>query len=202
MTDSLRDTTSFRDTILAEVTASADVIRRIGDDHALLETIEAVAQRCVERLRAGNTILFAGNGGSAADAQHLAAELVNRFGYDRPGLAGLSLTTDTSVLTSISNDYSYERIFARQIETLGRPGDVLIGLSTSGRSVNVVNALRAAREKNITTVGLVGNRPADMGPLCDFLLQMPSPHTPRIQEGHILVGHVICGLIERLMFPR
>lgn len=193
---------SLRDRIVAEARASAAVMTQIAEDAALHATIEAVALRCVERLRAGNTILFAGNGGSAADAQHLAAELVNRFGYDRPGLAGLSLTTDTSVLTSISNDYAYQNIFARQVECIGRPGDVLIGLSTSGKSANVVAALKAARAKSITTVGLVGHAAADMGPHCDFVLAMPSPQTPRIQEGHILVGHMICGIIEREMFPR
>jgi D-sedoheptulose 7-phosphate isomerase len=106
------------------------------------------------------------------------------------------------VLTSISNDYHYDNIFKRQVECLGKPGDVLIGMSTSGRSKNVVAGLAAAREKQITTVGMVGDKAGDMGPLCDFLLQMPSPHTNRIQEGHILVGHIICGIIERQMFPR
>jgi D-sedoheptulose 7-phosphate isomerase len=188
--------------ILSDVTAAADTMRRIRDDGALHATLEAVASRCVERLRAGNTILLVGNGGSAADAQHLAAELVNRFAYDRPGLPAFALTTDASVLTSISNDYGYEHVFARQVEAVGRPGDVLIGLSTSGRSPNVIAALRAARARQLVTVGMTGEQAADMAACCDYLLQVPSSKTPRIQEGHILIGHVLCGLVERVMYPR
>jgi D-sedoheptulose 7-phosphate isomerase len=187
--------------ILSDVTEAADTMRRIRDDGALHATLEAVASRCVERLRAGHTILLCGNGGSAADAQHLAAELVNRFAYDRPGLPAFALTTDASVLTSISNDYGYEQVFARQIEAVARPGDVLIGLSTSGKSPNVIAALRAARARRLVTVGMTGEQAADMASCCDYLLQVPASKTARIQEGHILIGHVLCGLVEREMHP-
>ena len=195
-------TDSLSTYILSDVTEAADTMRRIRDDGALHATLEAVASRCVERLRAGNTILLCGNGGSAADAQHLAAELVNRFAYDRPGLPAFALTTDTSVMTSISNDYGYEHVFARQVSAVSRPGDVLIGLSTSGRSPNIIAALKAARARQLVTVGMTGAEAADMADCCDYLLQVPCARTPRIQEGHILIGHVLCGLVERVMHPQ
>jgi len=182
-----------------------DAIRtldRILVDDRLLTAISEVADACVEALRAGGKILFAGNGGSAADAQHLAAELVGRFAYDRPGLSAFALTTDSSVLTAIGNDYGYEFLFARQVEAVGASGDVFFGISTSGRSPNVLNALRAARTKGLTTVGLAGLQGGEMLEACDYLLQVPSEATPRIQEGHALVGHIICRLIETKMFPK
>jgi D-sedoheptulose 7-phosphate isomerase len=194
--------TDSKAAITAEVTESLSVIGRIANDPVLLDMVEAVAARCVERLRAGNTILFAGNGGSAADAQHLAAELVNRFAYDRPGLPAFALTTDSSVLTSIGNDYGYEQVFARQVTAVSRPGDLLIGLSTSGRSPNVIAALRAARGREVVTVGMTGQAAGDMDACCDYVIRVPSAHTPRIQEGHILIGHILCGLIERAIHPR
>ncbi|TMH55709.1 MAG: D-sedoheptulose 7-phosphate isomerase [Betaproteobacteria bacterium] len=164
---------------------------------------ELVGRRaCVEALRQGHKILFAGNGGSAADAQHLAAELVSRFAYDRPGLPAFALTTDTSVLTAIGNDYGYERLFARQIEALGGAGDVFFGLSTSGRSPNVLNALQLARAMGIVTVGMTGRQGGQMSERCDHLLRVPSDSTPRIQEGHIAIGHAICQIIEAEIFPR
>jgi D-sedoheptulose 7-phosphate isomerase len=161
-----------------------------------------VATACIDALRRGHKILFAGNGGSAADAQHLAGELVSRFNYDRPGLAAFALTTDTSVLTAIGNDYGYERVFARQVEAVGAAGDVFIGISTSGRSPNIVAALQAARAKGLATVGLTGRGGGLMPELCDHCLRTPSDETPRIQEGHIAMGHTICWLIERAIFPR
>jgi D-sedoheptulose 7-phosphate isomerase len=193
---------SLTATIAAQAAASRDTMARLCEDQTLIAAIETVARRCVEVLRSGGTILLAGNGGSAADAQHLAAELVGRFAYDRPGLAGIALTTDTSALTAIGNDYGFDRLFARQIESIGRPGDLLIAMSTSGRSRNIVAALEAARTRSITTVGMTGQNAGLMTTCCDHLLAMPSNDTPRIQEAHILVGHIICGLIEQVMHPK
>jgi D-sedoheptulose 7-phosphate isomerase len=184
----------FRDT--------ARNLHTMSEDAGLHAALAGVAQACVSALQRGNKILFAGNGGSAADAQHLAGELVSRFNYDRPGLAAFALTTDTSVLTAIGNDYGYERVFARQVEAVGVAGDVFIGISTSGRSPNIVAALQVARAKGLVTVGLTGRGGGLMPELCDHCLRTPSDQTPRIQEGHIAMGHTICWLIERAIFPR
>ncbi|NCW33034.1 MAG: SIS domain-containing protein [Betaproteobacteria bacterium] len=185
-----------------DIEASAAIARALASDAALLQRIEVVALACVEALRAGAKLLFAGNGGSAADAQHMAGEFVSRFNYDRPGLAAVALTVDSSILTAIANDYAYDYVFARQIEAIGRQGDLFFAYSTSGNSPNILRALEAARAKAITTVGLTGNRQGAMNPLCDHLLAMPSAHTPRIQEAHLMVGHAICAAVERQMFPR
>jgi len=181
---------------------TSENLQLMTKDTALLAAVAEVAKACVEALRQGHKILFAGNGGSAADAQHLAAELVSRFAYDRPGLPAFALTTDTSVLTAIGNDYGYERLFARQIEAVGGAGDVFFGLSTSGRSPNVLNALQLARETGIVTVGMTGRHGGQMPEHCDYLLRVPSDSTPRIQEGHIAIGHAICQIIEAQLFPR
>ena len=188
--------------IAGQLRASADNLRSMSEDAGLLDGVARVASVCIEALRRGNKILFAGNGGSAADAQHLAGELVSRFNYDRPGLAAFALTTDTSVLTAIGNDYGYEHLFARQVEAVGSPGDVLFALSTSGRSPNIVKALQAARAKGLVTVGLTGSGGGRMPELCDHCLRVPSDATPRIQEGHITIGHTVCWLIERQIFPQ
>ncbi|MDA7857719.1 D-sedoheptulose 7-phosphate isomerase [Gammaproteobacteria bacterium] len=170
-------------------------------DTDLLNDILDAANVCINALKTGNKILLAGNGGSAADAQHIAGELVSRFNYDRPGLAAIALTTDTSILTAIGNDYGYERLFARQIESLGVEGDVFIAYSTSGDSPNIVSALTVAQALKINTIGLTGKKKGQMCDLCDINLEMPSISTPKIQEAHITVGHIICNLIERTMFP-
>jgi D-sedoheptulose 7-phosphate isomerase len=146
--------------------------------------------------------MFAGNGGSAADAQHFAGELVSRFYYDRPAIASLALTTDSSILTAIGNDYHYERIFSRQIEALGRSGDVFVGISTSGRSPNVLGGLAAARRLGLRTVGLTGRSGGDMAALCDIVIHIPSDSTPLIQQGHLLVGHLLCAMIEKTIHPQ
>ena len=192
MTESIRD----------QIRASARNFETMAANDELVTLIGRVAAACVEALKNGNKILFAGNGGSAADAQHLAGELVSRFAYDRPGLAAFALTTDTSVLTAIGNDYGYERLFARQVEAVGSAGDVLFGISTSGRSPNVLNALDAARKKGLATVGMTGRAGGQMPERCDYLLRVPSDVTPRIQEGHIAMGHAICQIIEARMFPK
>lgn len=188
--------------IAGQFRESARTLRTISEDTSLHAAVAGVAAACITALRAGHKILFAGNGGSAADAQHLAGELVSRFNYDRPGLAAFALTTDTSVLTAIGNDYGYERIFARQIEAVGTEGDVFFAISTSGRSPNILKALQAARSKGLVTVGLTGRSGGTMRELCDHCLSSPSDATPRIQEGHIAIGHTLCWLIEREIFPR
>jgi len=188
--------------IAAQFRETSENLQQMTKDTALLAAVAEVAKACVEALRQGHKVLFAGNGGSAADAQHLAAELVSRFAYDRPGLPAFALTTDTSVLTAIGNDYGYERLFARQVEAVGSAGDVFFGLSTSGRSPNVLNALELARERGIVTVGMTGRHGGQMPGRCHYLLRVPSDSTPRIQEGHIAIGHAICQIIEAQMFPR
>lgn len=188
--------------IAGQLRETADNLRAMSEDTALHASLAAVANACIGALRRGNKILFAGNGGSAADAQHLAGELVSRFNYDRPGLPAFALTTDTSVLTAIGNDYGFEHLFARQIEAVGVRGDVFIGISTSGRSPNVLRALRTAREKGLVTVGFTGRGGGDMPALCDHCLRVPADATPRIQEGHISLGHTLCWLIERAIFPQ
>jgi D-sedoheptulose 7-phosphate isomerase len=168
----------------------------------LLPTVDEIGRRVCAAFAAGNRLYSFGNGGSAADAQHLAAELVGKLSFDRPGLPSMSLTTDTSILTAIGNDYGYEEVFERQINALGKPGDVFIGISTSGRSKNLVRALKAARTKGIVTVGMTGATGGDMLALCDLCLRVPSTDTQKIQEGQIVLGHIFCGMVERAMFPR
>jgi len=165
--------------------------------NALTDAIEVAAKLCIDALKNGKKILIFGNGGSAADAQHIAAELVGRYKTERKGLPAIALTTDTSALTSIGNDYGYDRIFDRQIEALANPGDVAIGISTGGSSGNVINALTLAKDTSCKTVGLSGRSGGEMNDLCDINLVVPSEDTPRIQEMHIFIGHTICHLIDQ-----
>lgn len=188
--------------IASQITTAADVMNAMAADDVLLSSVAQAARACIDSLKAGGKVLLAGNGGSAADAQHIAGELVARFNYDRPGLAGIALTTDSSVMTAIANDYGYEHLFARQIQALGRAGDVFIGYSTSGRSPNILAALDTARAMGLVTIGFTGNRGGPMVGLCDHLLVVPSADTPKIQEGHLVLGHILCGLIESTLFPR
>lgn len=183
-----------------EIVKTRDIMQLMSEDTELQKKVEAIVGQCVLSLKSGGKILFAGNGGSAADAQHLAAELVTRLCFDRPPLAAIALTTDTSGLTAISNDYSYEKIFVRQITALGRAGDVFVGISTSGKSPNVLRALAEARKLGLATVGLSGQSAPLMAEYCDHLINVPSTETPKIQEGHILFGHIICALIEEEIF--
>ncbi len=192
----------MRQVISNELAESAGVINAMRADARLAGAIEAVANACVAALKAGNKLLFMGNGGSAADSQHLAGEMVSRFAYDRPGLPAFALTTDTSVLTAIGNDYGYERLFSRQVQAVGKAGDVLFGFSTSGKSPNVLAAFEAARALGVVNVGMTGNLRARIVEVVDHCIEIPSGSTPRIQEGHIIAGHTICGLIEAAMFPR
>ncbi|MES5814193.1 D-sedoheptulose 7-phosphate isomerase [Pseudoxanthomonas sp. Soil82] len=171
-------------------------------DAALREQIADAVALCVGALKSGRKLLFAGNGGSAADAQHWAGELVSRFYYDRPGLPAIALTTDTSILTAIGNDYGYDYTFARQIEALGQEGDVFIAISTSGKSKNIMRALDAADEKKVKVIGFTGAGGGHMAGRCEICFQVPSSETPRIQEGHEFIGHLLCALIESEIFPR
>lgn len=186
--------------IQSEIKKTQAVTQQILADHALLEIVEQISHTCVAALRVGHKILFAGNGGSAADSQHLAAELVSRLSYDRPALAAIALTTDTSALTAIGNDYAFEKIFSRQVEALGQKGDVFFGISTSGKSPNILRGLESARARGMKVVGFTGKVAPLMAERCDFLLTIPSSETPKIQEGHILLGHIICALIEESIY--
>jgi D-sedoheptulose 7-phosphate isomerase len=183
-----------------EFRKSLALLQRMSDDAALEAKIREVVTLCTQALARGNKLLFAGNGGSAADAQHWAGELVSRFNFDRPGLAAIALTTDSSILTAIGNDYGYDYIFARQIEALARPGDVLFLITTSGRSRNVLRAIEAARAREVIVIGFSGERGIEFAGACDVCLIVPSEETPKIQEGHEFLGHLVCGLIELEVF--
>jgi D-sedoheptulose 7-phosphate isomerase len=165
------------------------------------DRIAGTATKLARLLKVGHKVLFFGNGGSAADAQHLAAELVGRFGPERTALPGISLSTDTSILTAVSNDYGYDKVFSRQIEALGQTGDAAVGISTSGNSPNVLEALEVARSRGLFTIGFTGESGGKMTGRVDVLFRVPSKHTQRIQETHLLLGHILCDLTEREMFP-
>jgi D-sedoheptulose 7-phosphate isomerase len=184
------------DRIRAAIAASIAVKQQFLDDPARLAAIAAVARACAACLADHGKILLAGNGGSAADAQHLAAELVGRFKRERRGLPAIALTTDTSLLTAVANDYGYDQVFRRQVEALGRAGDVLIAISTSGNSPSVLEAVEAAAEQHLTTVALTGGTGGRLASRCDHAIVVPADDTARIQEAHILIGHVLCELVD------
>lgn len=181
------------DTIQQCFAEHADVLAKTK---ALFPVIEEMAGLCENALRSGHKILICGNGGSAADAQHIAAEFVGRYHNERRSLPAIALTTDTSILTAVGNDYDFDRIFARQVEGLGQPGDVVWGISTSGNSADVLEALKLAKEKGLTTIGSTGKDGGAMKALCDTVLVIPSDTTARIQEMHMLCAHIICQLID------
>jgi len=181
---------------------SRDTLQAAIDDAEFVAAIRDIAEVTANAIGNGCKLLLAGNGGSAADAQHLAGEMLSRLNYDRAPAAALALTTDTSVLTAIGNDYGYDRLFERQILGLGRAGDVFIAISTSGRSPNILRALEVARERRIITVGFTGRTGGEMPLRCDLCLRAPSDSTPLIQQVHITAGHIICGLVEERLFPR
>ena len=183
------------------IQSSIAVKQSVLNDTALLNTVAQVVEKCTLALNSGNKILIAGNGGSAADAQHIAAEFVSRFFYDRPGLPAMALTTDTSILTAIGNDYGYDKVFSRQIQAMGNPGDIFIGITTSGNSVNVIKAIEEAKNKGLFTVGLCGNK-GSIIELAEVCLPVPNAVTPYIQECHIMLGHIICAMIEKNIFPQ
>jgi len=191
---------TFTRWVIDEIEASIDVKRRTIEMQAPM--IVAIAERVVDTFRRGGKLLLCGNGGSAADAQHIAAEFVSRFRRERRGLPAIALTTDTSILTAISNDYGYDCVFARQVEALGRSGDMVIGISTSGVSASVIAAMRAARNGSMATVGFTGASGGTLVDHVDLCLCVPSHNTARIQEVHITVAHVVCEIVERTLFEK
>ncbi|ECP9346620.1 D-sedoheptulose 7-phosphate isomerase [Campylobacter jejuni] len=184
----------FQESILAK--------EQILKDKNLIALIKNASLEVIKAYKNGNKTLLAGNGGSAADAQHIAGEFVSRFYFDRPGIASIALTTDTSVLTAIGNDYGYENLFARQVQAQGVKGDVFIGISTSGNSKNILKALEFCKQKEIISIGLSGASGGAMNELCDYCIKVPSTCTPRIQEAHILIGHIICAIVEEELFGK
>lgn len=192
----------MKDFIKSKIKASADLKTSLLSNDAILNTIDSVVKEIIECYKKDGKVLWAGNGGSAADAQHLAAELSGRFYYDRPPLFSEALHVNTSYTTAVANDYSYDEIYARLTRAMGRKGDVLIGLSTSGNSGNVVKALEVANQLGIITVGFTGETGGKMAGLCKYLVNIPSKDTPRIQECHMVIGHTICELVEINLFPK
>lgn len=188
-----------KDIIKDQISDSSEVKRKLLSDEKIIDAIAEAARICVEAYRNGKKTMFAGNGGSAADAQHLAGEFVSKFYFDRPGLPSIALTTDTSILTAIGNDYGYEHLFSRQVQAQGNKGDVFIGISTSGNSGNIVEALSECRRKGIYTIALTGSRPCKMDEF-DLVIKVPSESTPRIQECQTLIGHIICCIVEDEIF--
>jgi D-sedoheptulose 7-phosphate isomerase len=181
----------------AEVNKTIATMQAVVADEQLLAVVTRIGRLCAQSIRAGGKVMFCGNGGSAADSQHLAAELVGKLVFDRPAMAGLALTVDTSALTAVGNDFGYEHVFSRQVDGLGRAGDVLVGISTSGRSKNVVRAMEAARAKGIHTVAMTGAQRGPMADLADEWLAVPHSETQKIQEGHITLGHIFCAIAEQ-----
>jgi len=191
-----------KDLIAAHLKTSLAAFERAAQDTAMLTVARKIAEVIVHGLRAGHKLLLVGNGGSAGDAQHIAAEIVGRYKKERPAYAAIALTTDTSALTAIANDYGFEQVFARQVEGLGRRGDMLLALSTSGRSPNILAALRVAREHGLITIGFTGAKGAAMGVACDHLLVAPSDDTPVIQQIHLAVAHGICDEVEQALMQK
>lgn len=190
------------DYLRAEVSRSVEVMQAILADTALIETVDRIAVAITDAIANGGKVMFCGNGGSAGDSQHLAAELVGKLVFDRPAMAGMALTVDTSALTAVGNDFGYEYVFSRQVEGLGRAGDVLVGISTSGRSKNVVKAMESARQRGIVTIAMTGATRGPMADLADYWLAIPATETPKIQEGHIVLGHVFCAMVEQEIHGR
>ena len=187
--------------IESHIRASIETKRLILENRQLLGSIKKVTEEVVRVYQNNGKVIIAGKGGSAADSQHIAAEFVSRFNFDRPGLPAIALTTDSSMLTAIGNDYGFEKLFRRQLEAMGNKGDIFIGISTSGNSANVLEAIEAAKEKGVTTVALCGST-GRLGSLCDDAIEVPSDSTPFIQESHIMIGHIICGLVELELFGK
>lgn len=190
----------MRNYISGQIAEAQRVMSAMLDDPALASAMVGAAEASIACMKQGGKLLLAGNGGSAADAQHIAGEFVSRFAFDRPGLSAIALTTDTSILTAIGNDYGYEKLFARQVQAHGNKGDVFIAYSTSGKSPNILIALEEAKARGLICIGFTGNRGGPMGALCDYVFAVPSGDTPKIQEGHLVLGHILCGLVENAMF--
>lgn len=189
----------YSDIIKSHVSQSIDVKTKMLNDEKLISVISEVAEVCTVAYQKGHKTLFAGNGGSAADAQHLAGEMVSKFYFDRPGIPAVALTTDTSIMTAIGNDYSFDKLYSRQIQAQGCMGDVFFGISTSGNSKNLVEALPICREKGIISIAMTGEKPCKMDDY-DYVIKVPSSDTPRIQECETLIGHIICCIVEQNLF--
>lgn len=188
--------------ITRSITTSIKIRQIILDNEELLKSVNKAANAMIEALKSGHRVLWCGNGGSAADAQHLAAELSGRFYYDRPPLNSEALHCNTSYLTAVANDYGYDLIYSRMIDGACKKGDILVGISTSGNSKNIVNAFDKARQLDVTTIAMTGEGGGLMGEMADILLNVPSTDTPRIQEVHIMLGHIICEIVEATLYPR
>lgn len=193
-------TEPFRDLVRRVLAEGIAVVQAVEQDAALHGTVVAAAEQTALAMKSGRKLMVAGNGGSAADAQHLAAEFVSRLVEDRPAMRAVALTTNTSILTAIGNDYGFERVFARQVEALGKQGDVFMGISTSGRSPDILGALERCREMGIVTIGLTGDSGGNMAPLCDHLISIPSNVTMYIQQAHLALEHIFCMVAERAYF--
>ena len=188
-------------TRIGEIISEAILVKKLVlEDDAIIATIASIVQAMVSAYRHEHKVLFCGNGGSAADAQHLSTELSGRFYLDRPPLDAEALHVNTSFLTATANDFSFEEVYARLVQAKGKAGDILVALSTSGKSANVVKALQTAKSQGLITIGMTGSLPGNMDQYCDLLIKIPSINTPRIQEAHILVGHIICELVEKELF--
>ena len=186
----------IKDYIVESISTKEDILK----SDKILDLVEKASSIIIDAYRNDKKVLVAGNGGSAADAQHIAAELVSKFYKDRPALNAIALTTNTSILTAVGNDYSHEYIFARQVEAYGNEGDVYIAISTSGNSKNIIKSIKKAKEKGLKIIGLTGMKACDMDNLCDLVIKVPSEKTPKIQEAHIMIGHIISGLVEEKLF--
>lgn len=182
---------------IEEILSSIDVKYKILQDEELLNTLNTVAYLLVEVYKKGNKLLIGGNGGSAADAQHIAGELISKFYFDRHALPAIALTTDTSIITAIGNDYGYEKLFERQIQANAVDGDVFLGISTSGNSLNILRAVEECKRKGVITIGLSGKTGGRLKSICDYCICIPSECTPKIQESHIMIGHILCAIIEK-----
>ena len=187
--------------IAQTIQQSLDLKSQLLQDSELLDRINIAGNRCIDTFKAGNRVLLAGNGGSAADAQHIAAEFVCRFNFERPGLPAMALATNYSVITAAGNDYNYENVFAREVEANGQEGDIFVGITTSGNSANILKAIEASQKTGIYTLGLTGAGGA-IQETADLCLAVPSSCTPRIQECHILIGHILCEIVENTLFTR
>lgn len=185
-----------------QILDAARLKQQILENADFLQAVSSACELAIQTYRSKGKMIFAGNGGSAADAQHLAAEMVSRFNFDRPALPALALNTNTSSVTAIGNDYGYENLFSRQLEAFGVRGDLFVALSTSGNSANILKALETAKMRGLVTLGLTGESGGRMNGLCDHILRVPSRHTPRIQEAHILLGHIICAAVEEALFGK
>ena len=191
---------SSNDFIQGYIRDSIFILSKMSSDAQFISEVTKIADKCVRILQEGKKLLFAGNGGSAADCQHMAGEYVSRFLFDRDGLPAIALTTDSSVLTAIGNDYGFENLFSRQVEALGASGDLSFCYSTSGNSENILKAIEAAKKMKICVAGMTGFNKGKMDDMCDYLIQIPSSHTPNIQEGHLIAGHAICCAVEQQIF--